>query len=162
MKTYLIQRGSFEDRDYKEGIDAIVIFDYMGSSEYEWGALPKSLENIRIGISDYIYTDICVGDKQITVFCTKYQQPKIEQYLNELADGKMRLKEYASFDSYVNNKFPRTNKTDFWWDIQNDLMFWRKDTVFENKFKKAIANKPKKKQQNKSKMSKALDFILRK
>ena len=36
MKTTLIQRGEIKDRDFKQGIDSIVEFDYMGASEYEW------------------------------------------------------------------------------------------------------------------------------
>ena len=54
MIPYLIQRGKFESRDFKEGIDSILKFDYMGSSEFEWGALPKSLQAIRDKKEDYV------------------------------------------------------------------------------------------------------------
>jgi hypothetical protein len=53
MKTQLIQRGKFEDRDFKTGIDSIVVFDYMGSSEFEWGSLPESLKCIQESINEY-------------------------------------------------------------------------------------------------------------
>ena len=46
MESYLVQRGNFIDKvniSTIEGLDSIVHFDYMGSSEFEWGSLPKSL-----------------------------------------------------------------------------------------------------------------------
>lgn len=33
-------------------------------------------------------------------------------------------------------------KTNFWWDIENDIMFWIKDNDFEKKFKTIIEKKP--------------------
>jgi hypothetical protein len=48
MKTpNLIQRAKFEDRNYKKGIDSIINLAYMGSSEFEWGAVQESLQRIR-------------------------------------------------------------------------------------------------------------------
>lgn len=69
ITPYLVQRAKFNDRTDKRGIDNILQFDYMGSAEFEFGALPKSLENIRKKINDYVYFDVVVGGKNITVFC---------------------------------------------------------------------------------------------
>lgn len=49
MKSYLIQRGTFKDNidiSTITGIDSIIDFDYMGSSEFEFGAMSKSLKRI--------------------------------------------------------------------------------------------------------------------
>ena len=62
MKTWLIQRAKFEDRK-STGIDSILSFDYMGSAEFEWGALPKSLKFIRGHFKEYDYHNVMVGDK---------------------------------------------------------------------------------------------------
>ena len=45
---YLIQRmrQRKEPIDAK-GVDAITSFDYMGSAEFEWGALPDALKGMR-------------------------------------------------------------------------------------------------------------------
>jgi hypothetical protein len=43
----LIQRVRYRKNDLRKGIDAFFEFDYMGSSEFEWGALPKSLKLMR-------------------------------------------------------------------------------------------------------------------
>lgn len=78
MNTQLIQRGTFETREYKTGIDSILKFDYMGSSEFEWGALPKSLGRIRENIDSYTYLDVPIKDKVITVFCKDSQKSEIK------------------------------------------------------------------------------------
>ena len=49
MTFYLVQRGTFRDKiDISKitGIDSIISWDYMGSSEFEFGALPTSLKRI--------------------------------------------------------------------------------------------------------------------
>lgn len=148
MKTYLIQRASFMDRDYKNGIDSIISLDYMGSSEFEWGAVPQSLARIREDINAYTYLDVPIYNKDITVFCKETQKPLVKEYLTNLADCNMRLKEYSDFDYYVNpSEYYRVrreishHRTDFWWDLENDLMFWKKNPDFEVKFKQVIQYK---------------------
>jgi len=137
MKPYLIQRASFAKRD-KKGIDSILRFDYMGSSEFEWGALPESLCRIRTLISDYTYLDVPIKDKVITVFCKSLQKSDVKQYLSELSENKWHLKGYSDFNNYINSSKYSKNNTDFWWDIENDFMFWKKNIKFEQDFKKAI------------------------
>jgi hypothetical protein len=141
MKTYLIQRAKFENRYYEKGIDSILYFDYMGSSEFECGALPESLSKIRYSINDYVYLDVPIKGKVITVFCKDNQKSEVKKYLTELSENKWYLKEYSDFDNYINSKFMRS-RTDFWWDISNHLMFWRKNNEFESNFKTIITKKP--------------------
>lgn len=140
MKAHLIQRGKFEKREGKEGIDSILRFDYMGSSEFEWGALPESLTNIRSKIEEYVYLDVPIYSKTITVFCKESQKADVKQYLLDLAMDKFNLKEYSDFNNYVNPSAFKS-RTDFWWDISNHLMFWRKDVDFETNFKEVINRK---------------------
>jgi hypothetical protein len=142
MKTTLIQRAKFENRDYKKGIDSIVHFDYMGSSEFEWGALPESLGKIRDSINNYTYLDVPIKDKVITVFCKDSQKSEVKQYLTELSENKWHLQEYSDFNNYINPSQNFKSRTDFWWDISNHLMFWRKNDEFESNFKTIIATKP--------------------
>lgn len=142
MKSYLIQRGKFEDRDYKKGLDSIVELDYMGAAEFEFGALPKSLANIRNRIQYYIYFDISIGTNVVTVFCYKDKKDEIRDYLNLLADGKMTLHERSDFDNWIHPSKYYQSKINFWWDIENDLMFWKHNPEFELKFKSIISIKP--------------------
>ena len=142
LKPYLIQRGKFEERDWKKGIDSILSFDYMGSAEFEFGALGSSLKSIRENIKDYRYHPLKINEKPVTIFVhKKYSITDLVKYLNSLSKREKRLMEYSDFDTYINpsdHEFSSKNRTDFWWDIDYDIMFWKTDDEFENKFKNLI------------------------
>ena len=59
IDSYLIQRANFKNYENDSvGIDSLLKFSYMGSSEFEFGAIPKSLKRIRENKDLYIQTDI--------------------------------------------------------------------------------------------------------
>lgn len=145
MRAFLIQRASFKSKVFGKGIDSILNFDYMGSSEFEWGALPKSLQEIRKSISNddnYIYKDVEYNKKVITVFLKKEQEAKLDEYLLQIMNNpKPRLKERSDFNTWINPMefdLRSMHKTDFWWDIENHIMFWKKNDDFELMFKSLI------------------------
>ena len=142
---YLIQRAKFQDKPHPTdtGIDKILSFDYMGSSEFEWGALPKSLKRIRQDIDYYIqfqYSFTKHPAKVVTVFCTKQQQEFVPQILELLSEDRIWLKETCDLPKYISGdvSYP-TN--DFWWDIENDWFFWKFNPEFDLKFKSSLVNK---------------------
>ena len=49
MPYYLVQRMSTKDQPFErdKGFDRFFSLDYMGSSEFEWGAIPEALRYIR-------------------------------------------------------------------------------------------------------------------
>jgi len=139
-KPYLIQRAKFEDNKEGKGIDRLLSFDYMGSSEFEWNALPKALRSMRDFLSDYIqfqYSFKQYPTKSVTVFCKKEQKEFIGDILEQLADREIRLKEYCDLDKYLRDEGGRLYN-DFWWDIDQDWMFWKSNPDFDLKFKDAI------------------------
>lgn len=149
METYLVQRAEIIDRDYKKGIDSIISLDYMGAAEYEFGAIPDSLMAIRANIPDYTYMDIPMNGKVITVFCNVKDRLEVSQYLKDLANRKFYTKNGSYFNQCINPsqhdkewqaKHPL--RINFWWDLENHLMFWVKDNDFEAKFKGLIEKKP--------------------
>lgn len=140
MEAYLVQRASFENRKDKKGIDSLLLFDYMGSSEFEWGALPKSLGRIRKNINEMTFLDIPIRDKVVSVCCHNSQKTEIKQYLENMVEGKFNTKGFTAFDSYVKNDGYFKDKFDFWWDIENDFFFWKKNSEFEENFKIALNN----------------------
>jgi len=137
-EPYCIQRAQFSNNESKIGIDGILSFDYMGSAEFEFGALPGSLKIIRGNINRYIYEEITIEQKEITVFFHKDFKSGIIEYLKDLATRKFRLKEYSDFDNYIYDDTCFKNKTDFWWDIDNHIMWWKTNTEFGLKFKIVI------------------------
>ena len=146
IKPYLIQRATFNTTKDKQGIDSILNFDYMGSAEFEFGALPKSLTVIRKDKKNYNIFDVKVKDKVISVFCpNKYSVQQITNYLNTLDSNDIHLKERSDFNTYTSpskwdnethQRYPHS--TDFWWDITNHIMFWKKNNKFEKAFNSKI------------------------
>lgn len=141
MKSYLVQRASFLDREGKEGIDSILRFDYMGSSEFEWGALPKSLKAIRENLNEYDDCDLNINGKEITVFYHKDRKDEAIENILALASDELRLKEYCDLKHHIYESKINRRTNDFWWDINNHFMFWKKSDDFHLKFIDAINHK---------------------
>lgn len=138
-QPWLIQRASIEYSDYNKGLDSIITLDYMGSSEFEWGAVPNSLKRIRSNINKYVYRHYIIDGKNITGFFPVEFEMDIPTVLLLLSERNVRLKERTDFDIFVGkNKVFTATKINFWWDIENDWMFWKTDSKFEKKFQKII------------------------
>ena len=139
---YYIQRARFFSRPVQKGIDKILSYAYMGSAEFEFGALGESLNRIRPQLEDYMYSRFTLNEKSISVFHHKGFMPdELLTYLTDLSQGNLgRLKEYSDFDNYIypDEKYGYRGNTDFWWDICNDIMFWKQDNIFEKNFKELI------------------------
>lgn len=145
-RPYLIQRAKFitedESTTSRKGIDKLLGFDYMGSAEFEFGALPKSLKRIRADHKDYIqfqYSFKKHPTKVLTVLCKKNEYNEVCAILEELALNKIRLKERCDLPKFLQGKSD-TWDNDFWWDIDNDFMFWKCSPDFDIKFKKELFN----------------------
>ncbi len=126
---WLIQRGTFQRRENKIGIDRIISFDYMGSAEFEFGALPESFERIMVDNAAYelFLTDIKNSNNvPLMVYCKKEDKEDVLWVIKKLATGSIRLKEYITFQYRIKkSEYPWNKpKENFWWDIQNDFMFF--------------------------------------
>lgn len=145
MKTpYLIQRANFvncKSRKSKKGIDSILRFDYMGSAEFEFGSLPKSLKRIRATINDYTVDRITINGNPVNIFCKSDDLNDVVAFLNMLSETEYpRMKEQPRFYNYLKgekSKYESFN-IDHWWDIENDFMFWRDKKGFDDKFLEAM------------------------
>lgn len=138
MKSYLVQRAKFRDEINRKGLNNILSFDYMDSAEFEFGALPKSLKRIRENISEYGYFDIQLDCYRITVFCNKNLFADVKHEIVEIALDKRYLKESCDLKYlFVKDSFCRCYN-DFWWDIDNDFMFFKHNITFLEKFKNII------------------------
>lgn len=144
-KPYCIQRAKFDNshKPDKKGIDKLLQFDYMGSAEFEFGALPASLKRVRKDLNNYIMFDYSFKkfpSVSVTVYCKKEQYDFIGDILEELSEGKLRLKGYCDLQGYVNPKKEHSyNRNDFWWDIDQDWFFWKKTkNGFDDQFKEAL------------------------
>lgn len=136
MKTpYLVQRGEIiRPLASNVTLSKAVSFDYMGSSEFEWGALPKSLralqsnaDNIKLSVDKRITEN----EKSLRVLHT-FSDEEFEEYFKyilRMRKNDIRLKENSRFapDSYS-----KYTVCDVWWDIENHV-FWSFDKIFMNR-----------------------------
>lgn len=137
---YLIQRANFCDRD-KKGIDGILSFDYMGSAEFEFGALPKSLKRIRAAINNYTVDRIMINDNPVNIFCKEYDLKEVVDFLGVISKKEHpMMKEQPRFYQYINSIKSKFSfmEVDHWWDIENDFMFWRDGKEFDEMFLEAM------------------------
>lgn len=139
---YLIQRANFEKNKQGKGIDALLRFDYMGSAEFEFGALPQSLKRVRANKANYTMFQYSLKSKPscvLTVICEKSEQDQIGEIIEGLAKNKYRLKEYCDLKDWVSPSESSPSRiSDFWWDIENDWFIWKQNTEFDLEFKAAL------------------------
>lgn len=122
----------------KIGIDSILEFDYMGNSDFEFGALNKSLKRIREQSAHFKYFQFIVGNKQINVFCKLEYFETVVQNINAMAEHKLQLCEFSAFNDYITGGKYFSDKFQCWWDIDNDFFFWIDDDEFTERFKQVI------------------------
>lgn len=151
-KFYLIQRGSFKDlkRDYEDliGDKGLIELDYMGSSEFEWGAIPRAYARIMNSREDYIFHYINdIKDyrgKIMVIFCKKEFAEDIEKEMRNYLNNRYRTKEFTTLHDQIKDKIDPNEKEflsrrTFWWSIDDDetgdWMCWfgmNKLTPFKN------------------------------
>ena len=110
-----------------------VNFDYMGSAEFEFGALPKSfrrIEAVADGWKCRAVGEIKEDDVPLRVW-SALSDEEFKEYVEYLkilrapkSDRKVKrfyTKESVRFES--DREKDDYYYTDFWWDITNDVMF---------------------------------------
>lgn len=106
-----------------------VDFDYMGSAEFEFGALPKSLRRLREardgeGLISRTVTGIRDGERALRVL-SRFDDKEFKEYtgyLYLLRQGGLRLKESSKFQEDWRPLY-ECSVVDFWWDTDNDVMW---------------------------------------
>lgn len=147
MKFDLIQRGQFKkDGQMLMGKNGVVDLDYMGSAEFEFGAVPRSYRRIMHDYNNYscFNTGIFTPENdELIVFCNKEISDEIIECLNFFVNNPYKLKEYSELDkiktSKKNDESWNKRKTDFWWciDYGIDFMAFLKSNI--DKFSKGIS-----------------------
>jgi len=153
---YLVQRACQKLKMDKfdnvlKGIDGVLKFDRMRYSDFDWDILNRAINRMSVSLSEYTYLDVdTLNKKSVTVFCKNDIKSHIEQYLVDLYK-KENTKEYTGFYEAINNfdniidekqNIHYKEKFDFWWDIENDIMFWVKSPDFEAEFRDRIKITP--------------------
>jgi hypothetical protein len=129
VKTpYLVQRAEIAHplKDSNTRLSRAVDFDYMGSAEFEFGALPESFRRIELMGDRFVMRrvpSIKLGEATLRVW-SGFDDEEFAEYVGKLQGlraDKIQTKENTRFGAeYPKSKF---SVTDFWWDISNDAMF---------------------------------------
>ena len=152
---WLIQRGNFIQREtifesLLIGPDQIISLDYMGSSEFEFGAIPKAYRRIMHDFTEYdvFHTEIFTPEHdELMVFCNKDYGERITQGIRKFIEMPYRLKEYSELEKVPKAKKEDTSydrrRSNFWWciDISESYGDWMAFLQSElNRFKTAVKN----------------------
>ena len=118
---YHIQRMKKPYNSNGEGLDKYFRMDYMGSAEFEFGALPASLKRVRKHLNEYAVYDLPDIDKRLRVFCKSEDLPMIEEFvkINATNNYEPRLKELTCLTHVLEGEGYNKDTTG-WWDIDND------------------------------------------
>lgn len=119
---YLIQRCKIKDRSNKtKFVSEALSFDYMGSAEFEWGALPRNTEALylkrdKMVISEYTGS-LPKNVKSLFILSLPEQVAQYQIELQNLVQEKTRTKEY------VFSIFRDEEPTEVWLDLDNQVVF---------------------------------------
>lgn len=120
-------------------LKGIFSFDYMGSAEFEWGAIPKSLEHIAKNHQDYLGFVLTCETKEhklgeVYLLCNSTDYKKISTWIISKAyneyDTSLRTKERVGLQEVINKTAHR--KTCGWLDIDNHFFFFTDKEMYEN------------------------------
>lgn len=138
-KPYLIQRGEIVRPFAEPGtrLGKAVGLDYMGSAEFEWGAVPKSLRALydKVDAINLTVMDVITENRVMLRVLHAFNDQEWNAYkrwllaLRNTSLSKIYTKERTDFDPNMRSRYA---KTDFWWDIQNHVM-WSFDADFMEK-----------------------------
>jgi len=116
-----------------KGVDREFSFDYMGSAEFEWGALPQSLKamrqisNLEILPLKHNHPDV----KGLWFFGAPKSLPQAQEFVSDqLGPMSARLKERTNMKETLIEKDPHCMYV-AWWALvpQPWLVFIQKDTA---------------------------------
>ena len=121
---------------------SILRFDYMGSAEFEFGAVPQSLYNIfeysKKGLlkkSEAVFGEIKFK-KPVYYLCRKEDEEEVKRRITHLAtkgdfkpDNTISLKEYSHLKDSI-EKEEDIHMAFGWLELDNDFMFFTDKEMF--------------------------------
>ena len=126
-----IQRAKFRatPEESKTGVDRILTFEYMGSSEFEYD-LNKSVKFIRANFDRYLLTMIEVNKQIVHVFALEGQLQKAIDDVRKDALDKLQAKERTNFSKALAHNCD----TNLWWNIYDHYLYFTvSDFLMEQK-----------------------------
>lgn len=124
MKPWLIQRAHFRANgaDPSQGWDAIVSHDYMGSAEFEFGALPAAMRALVATRKSLVTVPTVYKSHDghdLVIICKKEREPDAIAAVEQIFCGKVRLKGAAHLKERLAGD-RHYQDIEIWWDLENN------------------------------------------
>lgn len=125
--------GGLGDK-FIEHLKPIFSFDYMGSSEFEFGALPKAF----MKLAQYRQAEILISGKIIVLtepifyICSKEHEKEVMQLIEKIAEDEydLRLKEVTNLRAVLEKKdFMKDLRG--WLELDNGFFFFADEEMFK-------------------------------
>jgi len=128
-----LKNGGLAEDAYKM-LNGCFSFDYMGAAEYEFGAIPETLQQIAKDIKDYSTCEILINKMPVyVVFNNNFKEETVER-VKELSKGTTQTKGYNDFNSALGlNKYSPKEKcrTIGWMELDNGFFFFTEKQAFD-------------------------------
>lgn len=122
-------------------LQSIFGIDYMGAAEFEFGALPKSFQELMRDSERLIAFEMSVTpfpDATVYVLCRKEHEVGAREIIELIAQDKLRLKESTyfqrAFDPTV-QKGDLSTRTCGWYELNNGFFFFKDKEMWEKTVK---------------------------
>lgn len=130
-------------------LQGIFSFDYMGSAEFEFGALPKVLQAFAKDgeslVASTLYVPLAMvpanwkdkskkpptGETEVYVLCRKEQREEVEGRILGLAAGQEDLKQPSNFTNTLRPYNEWDGHTQGWLELSNGFFFFTDKEMFE-------------------------------
>jgi hypothetical protein len=127
-----LKNGGLSDEAMKI-LSEIFSFDYMGSSEFEWGAVPASFKAIATNIGNYSTFQTEINNIPIHIIGPSEHQTEIIKTIHQLSKRELLLKERSRLDWAVGlDKYAPKRMCDYigWLELDNNYLFFTDKTAF--------------------------------
>jgi hypothetical protein len=146
-----LKYGGMNEEGYR-ALNQIFTFDYMGSSEFEHGAVPETIDAIAKGFGEGngVTGEIKINGVPVYYLAHKGSEQETIRRIEDLAKDpyitKIRLKEWTAFDDAIaarNGTLANKRGFEFamerigWIELDNNFMFFVDKEAFE-KFKMLV------------------------
>lgn len=125
-----LQNGGLSDKAMDK-LKNIFSFDYMGSAEFEWGAVPAALDFIAEQ-KDSLTSGIHLG---VYYICPGPYEEGVKAVITTLLEDErsLRLKVNCGLSERINNPQDNYRKdNDGWLELDNGFFFFIEKEMFEN------------------------------
>lgn len=118
------------------GFDSAFACDYMGSAEFEFGGLPKSLRRVVTRTYTARPSGLSKDGKDLMLVChSDAQHAQVKAWLPRMAARSVSLKEHPYLKETLSGRDEYIKDFCLWWDIDNDWFLCLNQDVADLLFK---------------------------